>query len=309
MLPCRHNTLQRTDCPLPPFLSVFSSTLGLACLLRFEKISFPSTSNGRCSSSFPLDLHQTTQYFDSLIFCDHCSCSNSDKLDHTTTVGPSSSPQNFRSPRPADWKKGGADITASPSSLLALLIFCSARSIDHFSDLYPASSFSSVRLVSSWMTVISSCSRSNHHFCKNSNCCCNCPPYVRLHACNEALCSFKKKGCLLESKWMIKYDLLPSVVFILVLPRRSSQSSDSARILTYPPFGISWSKNQFMPISACTSRSGRSRGSSTASGLEGASHCICRFTRAGPFLLDAFLRWSGLVFNRLHCVLVWSSWL
>jgi len=26
----------------------------------------------------------------------------------------------------------------------------------------------------------------------------------------------------------------------------------------------------------------------TASGLEGASHCIRRFTRAGPFLLDAF---------------------
>jgi len=38
-----------------------------------------------------------------------------------------------------------------------------------------------------------------------------------------------------------------------------------------------------MPISACTSRSGRSRGSSTASGLEGACHCIRRFTRAGPF--------------------------
>jgi len=99
----------------------------------------------------------------------------------------------------------------------------------------------------------------------------------------------------------------PSVVLILVLPRRSSQSSDSARILTYPPFGISRCKNQFMPISACTSRSGRSRGSSTASGLEGTSHCIRRFTRAGPFLLDAFLQWSGLVFNRLHCVLVSSS--
>ena len=66
-------------------------------------------------------------------------------------------------------------------------------------------------------------------------------------------------------------------------------------------------KNQFMPISACTSRSGRSRGSSTARGLEGASHCIRLFIRAGPFLLDAFPRWSGLVFNRLHCVLVSSS--
>jgi len=31
-----------------------------------------------------------------------CSCSDSDRLSHTTTVGPSSSPQKFRSPRPAD---------------------------------------------------------------------------------------------------------------------------------------------------------------------------------------------------------------
>jgi len=45
------------------------------------------------------------------------------------------------SPRPADWKKGGADISASPgpSSHLALLICCSAPSIDHVGDLYPAS--------------------------------------------------------------------------------------------------------------------------------------------------------------------------
>jgi len=74
----------------------------------------------------------------------------------------------------------------------------------------------------------------------------------------------------------------PSIVLILVLPRRSSKSSDSARILTYPPFGIYLSKNQFMPISACTSHSSRSRGSSTASGLKGTSHYIRRFTRAGP---------------------------
>ena len=72
-------------------------------------------SNRRCSSSFFLDLHQTTQSFDLPIFFDHCSCSDSDKLSHTTTVGLSSSSQNFRSPCLADWKKGGADITASPS--------------------------------------------------------------------------------------------------------------------------------------------------------------------------------------------------
>jgi len=52
-----------------------------------------------------------------------------------------------------------------------------------------------------------------------------------------------------------------------------------------------------MQISARTSRSGRSRGSSTANGLEGASHCFRRFTRAGPFLLDAFpesVKWTGV---------------
>ena len=37
-------------------------------MLRFEKISFSSASIGRCSSSFLLDLHQTTQSFDLPIF-------------------------------------------------------------------------------------------------------------------------------------------------------------------------------------------------------------------------------------------------
>jgi len=157
---------------------------------------------------------------------------------------------------------------ASPSSLLALLIFCSAHSIDRVGDLCPASSFSSVRLVSSWMTMISSCSRSNHRFCKK---------FQLLLAIVHPLCS---------SMHVVR----PSIVVILVLPRRSSQSSDSARILTYPPFGISRSKNQSMLIYACTSRSSRSRVLSTASSLEGVSHCIRRFTRAGQFLLNAILR-------------------
>jgi len=135
------------------------------------------------------------------------------------------------------------------------------------------------------MTVISSCSRSNHRFRKK---------FQVLLAILHHLC-----GSMHVAR--------PSVVFILVLPRYSSHSSDSTRILTYPPFGISRSKTHFMPIYACTSRSGRSRRSSTASGLKGASNCIRRFTRAGPFLLDAFPRCSGLVFNRLHCVLVSSS--
>ena len=45
-----------------------------------------------------------------------------------------------------------------------LKLFCSTRSIDYIGDLYPASSFSFVRCVLSPITVISSCSRSNHHF-------------------------------------------------------------------------------------------------------------------------------------------------
>ena len=102
MLPCRHHAFQRTDCPLPPFLSIFSPALAFVYLLRFEKISFLSTSNGPCSSCFFLDLHQTTQSFDLPIFFGHCSCSDSDELFHTTTVVPLSSPQMFRSPRPVD---------------------------------------------------------------------------------------------------------------------------------------------------------------------------------------------------------------
>jgi len=112
-----------------------------------------------------------------------------------------------------------------------------------------------------------SCSRSNHRFRKK---------FQLLLAIVHPLCG---------SMHVVR----PSVVLILVLPRHSYQSSDCARILTYPPFGISRSQNQVMPISASASRSGRSRGLSTASGLEGASHCIRRFTCAGPFLLDVFL--------------------
>ena len=100
-------------------------------------------------------------------------------------------------------------------------MFCSARNIDHVGDLYPASSFYSVRLVSSWITVISSCSRSNHCFREKIQ---------LLLTIVHPLCG---------SMHVVR----PFVVLIPVLPRRSSQCSDSARILTYPPFGISQSKD------------------------------------------------------------------
>jgi len=191
MLPCRDHAFQRTDCTLPPFLSIFSPALAFASWLRFQKISFPSTLNGRCFSSFDLP-----------IFFYHCCCCSSDsnELSHTTTVGPSSSPQNFKFPRPADWKKGGAHITASPSNLLALLIFFSTRSIDCVRGPYTASSFSSAHLASSWMTVISSCSQSNHRF-RNLK-------IQLLLAIVHPLCG---------SMHVVR----PSIVLIRVLPKRS----------------------------------------------------------------------------------------
>jgi len=121
MLLCRHHAFQRTDCPLPPILSIFSPALAFACLLRFEKISFPSTSNRRCSSSFFLDLHQTTQSFDLSIFFDYCSCSDSDELSRTTTVSRASSPQNFRSPGVVQPTEKTEGLTLLPCLLVSWL--------------------------------------------------------------------------------------------------------------------------------------------------------------------------------------------
>jgi len=120
--------------------------------------------------------------------------------------------------------------------------------------------------------------------------------HMRMHDTVQTLKHFRKKlqlplaivHPLCGSMHVVRPSVVPSL--IRVSPRPSPQSSDSSRILSCPPFGISRSKNQFMPISACTSRSCRSRGSSTASGLEGASHYIRRFTCAGPFLLHTFPR-------------------
>jgi len=201
MLLWRHHALQHTNCSLPPgLLYMFSPALASAYLLLFEKNSFPSASKGRCSSSFSLDLHQTTQSFNPPIFFDHCCCSDLDTLSNTTTVDPSSSPQNFRSPRPTEWKKGGADNTASPSSLLALMIFCSARSIasDYVGDQLQLLPFPFDPLVFSSITVIRSCSqsRSNHRFREKSQ--------LLLVIVHPGVCA---APCMLR----------PSVVLILVL--------------------------------------------------------------------------------------------
>ena len=49
------------------------------------------------------------------------------KPSHIRRVGPSSSLQNLRSPRLADWKKGGADIADLPS-ILILIAFITGNS-------------------------------------------------------------------------------------------------------------------------------------------------------------------------------------
>jgi len=65
MLLCRHHSFQRSDCPLPPFLSIFSLALAFVFLLQFEIIFFPSTSNWQALLFvFFLNLRQTTQSFD-----------------------------------------------------------------------------------------------------------------------------------------------------------------------------------------------------------------------------------------------------
>ena len=83
-----------------------------------------------------------------------------DRLSHITTVGFSCFPQKRKCPRRTywPWKTGVADIAASPSIFVALLICCSARNTVHVGDLEPASSDSSVRLFPFWMVVISACS-------------------------------------------------------------------------------------------------------------------------------------------------------
>ena len=53
MLLCRHHTFERTDCPLLPFLSVFSPALALACLLRFVIFFFIDFKRGLLLVFFP----------------------------------------------------------------------------------------------------------------------------------------------------------------------------------------------------------------------------------------------------------------
>jgi len=105
------------------------------------------------------------------------------------------------------------------------LICCSARNTAHVGDLYPASSNSSVRFVSFRIVVISACSWPSQHSCffRKFH-----PPLVTVHP-----------------RPVSRHVVRPSVVMILVSSTRSSHTCDESWILTKPPAGISWSRNQF----------------------------------------------------------------
>ena len=132
----------------------------------------------------------------------------SDRLPHMATVAPSFSPQKSKSFRPADCENGGADIAASPSILVALLICCSAHSTAHVGDLYPASSNSSVRFVSFRIVVISACSWPSQHSC-----------FFR---------KFHLPLLILHPRPGSRHVVRPSVVMILVSSTRSSHTCDAS---------------------------------------------------------------------------------
>ena len=87
----------------------------------------------------------------------------------------------------------------------------------------------------------------------------------------------------------------PSSVMILISSTRSSHTCDETWILTKPPAGISWSKNQFFPITSGVSCSRRSPGSCADVGIEGASHRMLLRMNSEPFFSIGLLTTSGCV--------------
>ena len=101
-----------------------------------------------------------------------------------------------------------ADITASPSIHLALLICCSACNTAHVGDLYLASSNSSVCLVSFQMVVISACSWSSH------------PSFL--------LRKFHPPLVMVSRRPGSRHTVRPFIVMILVSSTRSSHTCDES---------------------------------------------------------------------------------
>jgi len=85
----------------------------------------------------------------------------------------------------------------------------------------------------------------------------------------------------------------PSVVMNLVSSTRSSHTCDESWILTKPPAEISWSRNQFFPITSGVSCSRRRPGSHADVGIEGASHRMLLRIASKPFFAIGLLTTSG----------------
>ena len=153
---------------------------------------------------------------------------------------------------------------------MALLICCSARNHDtaHVGDLYPASSQSSVRLVSFRIVVISACSWPSQHSC-----------FFR---------KFHPLLVIAHPRPGSRHVVRPSVVMILVSSTRSSHTCDESKILTKSP----WSRNQFFLITSGVSCSRRRPESYAAVGIEGASHRMFLCMNSEPFLSIGLLTMS-----------------
>jgi len=153
------------------------------------------------------------------------------------------------------------------------LICFSARNTAHVGDLYPASSNSSVRLVSFRIVVISAYSWPSQHSC-----------FFRKFFTSPVIVHPRPGSC---------HAVRPCVVMILVSSTRSSHTCDESWILTKPPAGISWSRNQVFPIASGVSCTRRRRGSYAAVGIEGASHRMLLCMNSEPFMSVGLLTMSG----------------
>jgi len=153
------------------------------------------------------------------------------------------------------------------------LICCSACNTAHVGDVYPASSNFSFRLVSFRIVVISACSWPSQHSC-----------FFRM---------FHHPLAIVHPRSGSTHVVRPSMVMILVSSTRSSHTCDKSWILTKPPAGISWSRNQFFPITSSVSCSRRNLGSYADVGIEGASLRMLLRMNSEPFLSIGLLTTSG----------------
>ena len=120
---------------------------------------------------------------------------------------------------------------------MALLICCSAHNTAHVGDLYPASSNSSIRLVSFRIVAISACSWLSQHSCFFRK---SCPPLMIVHL---------RPGS--------GHAVRPYVVMILVSSTCCSHTCDESKILTKPPAGTAGPEtNSFLSLVAFLAHEG-----------------------------------------------------